>query len=138
VTRQLQVSAGGVCDLGYQVVGCPKYHPPVLAGPVEGRGEELIGANASGHGWRLVALEFMPDHVHLFVKAHRSDFPSWIADSFKGSTWRLRAGFAHMRSRLSAGRYRLCSAPTAVVAAQIARRYVGTHNERLWRKERVR
>jgi REP element-mobilizing transposase RayT len=84
VTRQLQVSAGGVCDLGYQVVGCPKYHPPVLAGPVEGRGEELIGANASGHGWRLVALEFMPDHVHLFVKAHRSDFPSWIADSFKG------------------------------------------------------
>jgi putative transposase len=134
----VQVSAGGVRDLGYQVVGCPKYHPPVLAGWVEGRGEELIGANASGHGWRLVAREIMPDHVHLFVKAHRSDFPTWIADPFKGSTWRLRAGFAHMRSRRPAGWSRPCFAPTAVVAAEIARRYVGMHNERLWRKERAR
>lgn len=116
------------------MVGCPKYHPPVLAGRVEGRGEKLIGANASGHGWRL-ALEIMPDHMHLFVKAHRSDFPSWIADPFKGSTWRLRAGFAHMRSCLTAGWFRPCFVPTAMVAAQIARRYVGTHNERLWRKE---
>ena len=119
-------------------MGCPKYHPPSWLARVEGRGEELIGANASGHGRRLVALEIMADHVHLFVKAHWSDSPSWIADPFKGSTWRLRAGFAHMRSRLPAGWSRPCSAPTAVVAAQIARRYVGTHNERLWRKERAR
>jgi REP-associated tyrosine transposase len=139
VTRQVQVSAGGVRGLGYQMAGCPKYRRPVLVGRVEGRGEELIGAVASGHGWRLVALGIMSDHVHLFVKAHRSDLPSRIADPFKGSIWRrLQAGFAHLRSRLPAGWSRRCFAPTAVVAAQTVRRYVGTQNELLSRKERAR
>ena len=103
VTGQVQVSAGGVCDLGYHVVWCPKYRRPVLAGRLAGRCEELIRARASGHGWRMVALEIMPDHVHLFVKAHRSGSPSRIASQFKGFTSRwLRAGFPHLRSRLPA------------------------------------
>jgi len=42
-------------------------------------------------GYRMMALEIMPDHVHLFVKAHRSDSPSRIADPFKGFSSRLRA-----------------------------------------------
>ena len=33
MAREAQVSAGGVYDLGYHVVWCPKYRRPVLAGP---------------------------------------------------------------------------------------------------------
>ena len=84
----------GCTSLGYHVVWCPKYRRPVLAGRVAARCEELIRAKASEHGWRIVALEIMPDHVHLFVKAHPSDSPSRIASQFKGLTSRrLRAEF---------------------------------------------
>ncbi|WP_021598141.1 zinc ribbon domain-containing protein [Actinomadura welshii] len=45
---------------------------PVLGGRVKDRLEELIRAKADGQGWQIVALEVMPDHVHLFVRAHRN------------------------------------------------------------------
>jgi putative transposase len=120
------------------MVGGPNYRRPVLAGWVEGRGEQLIGATATGHGWQLVALEIMPDPVHMFVKAHRSDLPSRIANPFEGSTWSLRAEFACLRSCLSAGWSRPCFAPIGAVAAQTMPRYVGTRDEWLWRKEWAR
>jgi putative transposase len=103
VSRQVQVSAGGVCGLGYHVMWCPKYRRLILAGRIAARCEGLIGARAGEHGWRVVALEIMPDQVHLFVKAHPSDSPSRIASQFNGFISRfLRAGFAHLRSRLPA------------------------------------
>jgi putative transposase len=103
VTWQVQVSAGGVRDLGCHVVWCPKCRRPVLAGRAAGRCEELIRAKARGHGWRIVALKVMPDQVHLFVKAHPSDSPSRVARQFKGFTSRrLRSGFPQPRSRLPA------------------------------------
>ena len=136
----MQVSAGGVHDLGYHVVWCPKYRRPVLSGPVRGRCEELIRAKAAEHGWRIVALEIMPDHVHLFVKAHPSDSPSRIANQFKGSTSRaLRAEFPHLRSRLpTLWSKSYFAATVGAVSAATVRRYIDTQYERPWRKERDR
>jgi len=68
VTRQVQVWAGGVGDLGYHMVRYLKYRPPVRAGRTAAGSEELIRARADGRGWRVVALEIMPRHVHLLVK----------------------------------------------------------------------
>jgi putative transposase len=140
VTRQVQVSAGGVYDLGYPVVWCPKYRRPVLGGQVAARCEELIRAKASEHGWPVVALEIMPDQVHLFVTAHRSGSPSRVASQFKAFTSRcLRAEFPHLRPRLPACWSRSYFAAAAgAVPAQTVRRYTGTRNVRPWRKERAR
>jgi putative transposase len=126
VTRQMQVSAGSVYDLGYQAVRCPRYRTPVLAGRVAGRCEELIRAKASEHSWRI-----MPNNVGLFVKPHPSGSPSQIASHFQGSTSRrLRSRLPHLRSRLPALWSRSYSAATAgAVSAQTARP---------WRKERAR
>jgi putative transposase len=97
----VQVSAGGVNDLGYHVVWCPVDRRAVLGGLADARCGELIGARASERGWRM--LEIMPGHVHLFVKAHPSDSPSRVTIQFKGFTSRqLRAGFPHLRSHLPA------------------------------------
>jgi putative transposase len=138
VTRQVQLSAGDVCNLGYQAVWCLRYRRLVLAGRVTGRCEELIRAKASGHGWRMVALEIMPDHVHLFVKAHRSDSPSPIASQFKGATLRrLRASFPHLGSRLQASWSRsYCATAARATHAQTGCRYTGAQDGRPWRKER--
>jgi putative transposase len=140
VSREVQVSPGGVYDLGYHVVWCPKYRRPVLAGPVKDRCEALIRARAAERNWQIVALEIMPDHVHLFVKAHPADSPSHIANQFKGFTSRrLRQEFPHLRSRLPTLWSRSYFAATAgAVSAATVRRYIDTQHERPWLKERSR
>ena len=119
VTGQVQVSAGGVYEPGYHVAWCPRYQRPVLAGRVAARCKDLICAKASERSWRIVAVEIMPDHVRLLVKAHPSDSPSRTASQFKGfSSPRLWAGFPRRPTLLS--------------------RYSGTQDERPWREGRAR
>jgi putative transposase len=82
---------------------CAKYRRPVLADAVSTRCEELIRARAGEHGWRIVSLEVMADRVHLFVKSHPADSPSYVANQLKGFTSGvLRREFPHLRSRLPA------------------------------------
>lgn len=134
VTREVQVSARGVDDLGYHVVWYPRFRRRTSRSAASC--EELIRAKASGHGWPIVAPEIMPCHVHPFVKAHLSDSPSPIASQFTGFTLRrLRAELLHLRSRLSALRSRSHFAATVgVAAADTVRWHLGTRHERPWRK----
>lgn len=88
----------------------------------------------------MVAVEIMPGHVHLFVKAHRSGSPSRAASQVKGFTSRClpRAGFPHLRYRLPTLWSRWYVAATAgAVPAETVRRYIGTQNDQPWRKERA-
>ena len=88
-------------SLGYHLVWCPKYRKPVLVGQVEVRLKELLAERCSERGWEIVALETMPDHVHLFVRADPTDAPAYIANQLKGYTSRvLRREFPHLRSAL--------------------------------------
>jgi putative transposase len=140
MSREVQVSAGGGYDLGYHVVSFPKYRHSVLVCRVTVRREELIRAKATRPGWRMVALEVMPDHLHLLVKAHPSGSPSGIANQLTGFIWRRpRAEFPQPWSRLSA----LWSMPHFVatvgaVPTATVPRCSGTQNERRWQKERTR
>ena len=79
-----------------------------------------------------MALEIMPDHVHLLVKAHPCDCPSRVAGQFKGVTsWRLRAGLARLRSRLPTLWSRSYFAATVgALSAEMVHRYIGTQDER--------
>jgi putative transposase len=140
MSGEVQVSAGGVYDLGYHVVFCPKYRRPVLAGPVKDRCETLIREKAAEHAWLIVALEIMPDHVHLFVKAHPKHSPSYIANQFKGFTSHvLRAEFPHLRSRLpTLWSKSYFAATVGAVSAATVQRYIDTQYERPWRKEKTR
>ncbi|WP_018637201.1 IS200/IS605 family transposase [Parafrankia elaeagni] len=138
MVRQVTVGAGGVHDLGYRVVWCPKYRRPVLTGPVRDRRDELIRQKCTEHGWGVVALEVMPDHVRLFVRAHPKHSPSYVANQFKGCTSRvLRAEFPHLRSRLSTlWSWSYFVVTVGVVSADMVRRYIDTRYERPWRRER--
>jgi putative transposase len=138
-TRQVRTSHGGVYDLGYHVVWCPKYRRPVLVGPVAERCEALIREKAAEHDWQIVALEVMPDHVHLFVKTHPTDSPSHVANQVKGMTSRrLREEFPHLRSRLPTLWSRsFFAASVGAVSAATVQRYIDTQYERPWRKERA-
>jgi putative transposase len=87
-------SAGGVTSLGLHVVRCLKYRRRLLGGRAAVQLSELLDDIAGEHGWQIVAPEFMPNHVHVFVRVHPTDSPAGVARRFEGSTSRfLRAEF---------------------------------------------
>jgi putative transposase len=137
VVKEVQLSAHRVCGPGCHFVWCPKFRRTVRTGRSAARCEELIRARADGHGWPVVALEIMPNQVHLFAKVHRSVCPPRVASQVKGFTsLGLRTGFLHLLSRLSARWSRSYSAATAgAVPAQAVCQYTGTQHGRRWRKE---
>ncbi|MEU8360019.1 IS200/IS605 family transposase [Nonomuraea sp. NPDC048882] len=104
----------------------------MLGGRVKARLEERIRVKAAEQGWEIVALEVMPDHVHLFVKPHPKNSPSYVANQFKGFTsHHLRAEFAHLRSQFPALWSRSCFVATVgAVSAETVRRYIETQYER--------
>ncbi|WP_208344611.1 IS200/IS605 family transposase, partial [Aetokthonos hydrillicola] len=55
---------GSVTSLNYHFVFCPKRRKAVLVNQVAARLQEIIFELVTEHGWKLIALEIMPDHVH--------------------------------------------------------------------------
>ena len=78
-------------------VWTPKYRRHVLVGGVKTRAERVIREVAREHGWSVIALEVMPDHVHLFVSVDPKTAPHIAVKAFKGRTSRvLRDEFPHL------------------------------------------
>jgi putative transposase len=100
-TPRYHKHAGGVYDLHYHFVWCPKYRKPVLIGPVEFALRQILTKKAIALDVQIEALEVMPDHVHLLVSAPPTLAPQQITNQFKGATSHLlREQFAHLRTRL--------------------------------------
>jgi putative transposase len=119
---------GSVSTLTYHFVWCPKYRRKVLAGAVETTLRSLIVAKAAELYCEIVALEVMPDHVHLFLKAPPTHAPQHIANQMKGYTSReLREKFPFLKSRLPSlwSRSYYVGSAGAVSTATI-RRYIET------------
>jgi putative transposase len=47
----------------------------VLVGEIAKRLQAIIFEVCDENRWKLVALEIMPDHVHLFINAKPTDAP---------------------------------------------------------------
>lgn len=137
MTRKVRRYSGGVYDLGLHVVWCPKYRRRVLGGRVAARLRELIEQKATERGWEIIALEVMPDHVHLFVKHEPKASASYVANQFKGYTSRvLREEFPHLRSRMpTLWSSSFFVASVGAVSADTVQRYIDTQWERPWAKK---
>jgi len=60
--------------------------------------EGLIKEQCRRYGWECLALEIMPDHLHLFLSAKPNWPPSRIVNLLKGNTSRmLRQAFPRLR-----------------------------------------
>ena len=87
--------------VGYHFVWCPKYRRKVLTGKIETRLKELIKQKSKELGCKILALEVMPDHVHLFILANPQLSPNLLIGQIKGFSSRtLRQEFPELRSRL--------------------------------------
>jgi putative transposase len=72
--------------INYHFVWIPRRRRPVLVGAVAKRLDGLIREVAKTLDFTIVALEIMPDHVHLFVSASPRWAPHQIMHRIKGYT----------------------------------------------------
>jgi len=85
----------------YHVVWCPKYRRKVLVDKVAERLFKLIPKAALRYRAEVMALEIMPDHVHLFVEVDPQFGIHRLVKHIKGVTSHdLRKEFQSLRTRL--------------------------------------
>jgi putative transposase len=82
----------------YHLIFCPKRRRRILVGSLRERLEAIIRETAPEVGSEVLALEIMPDHVHLFVSAEPGWAPNQIVARFKGrSSYFLRSEFPELK-----------------------------------------
>ena len=87
--------------MGYHFVWCPKYRRKVLVEQIAIRLDELIKQKAEQLKCKIIALEIMPDHVHLFIQGKPKLSPNSLIGQIKGYTSRiLRHEFKELKSKL--------------------------------------
>ena len=97
----LRSNSNVVFQCAFHVVWCPKYRRRVLGGQIEERLKQLVREVVEEKGAWLVALEVMPDHVHLLVEVDPQFGVHKLVKAVKGRTSRvLREEFPSLRSRL--------------------------------------
>jgi len=83
--------------INYHFVWCPRYRRKILTGQVEIRLRELIKKVVQKLDLEILALEIMPDHLHLFVNAPPTLSPHNIVARIKGvSSHYLRREFDYI------------------------------------------
>jgi len=102
--QEVNYSPHSAYVINYHLVWIPRYRKKVLVGPVEARLKELAEQEvpwaeiAMQYGFEILAVEVMPDHVHLFVSAPPKFAPAEIVRLFKGITSRkLKKEFESFR-----------------------------------------
>jgi putative transposase len=73
-------------NLNYHFIWIPKYRKKLLVGKVATILRDIIEGNCNDLELDLLALEVMPDHIHLFVSADPADTPADLIHKIKGNT----------------------------------------------------
>ncbi len=85
-------------NLNYHIIWIPKYRKDILTGKVTDVLREIIQGQCSDLELDMLALEVMPDHLHLFVGAKPIHIPAEIVRRLKGNTSiQLRRVFPDLR-----------------------------------------
>ena len=85
----------------FHCVWCPKYRRKVLEGKIAKRCEQVIRRTAAKYRAEIIALEIMPDHVHLLIEIDPQFGIHRLIKNIKGvSSHVLRKEFASLRTRL--------------------------------------
>lgn len=79
----VQRSSHSVYNLQYHFVFVPKYRKTVLDGDVAEFVEDQLHSIADDYRFEIIAVDIVPDHVHLFLRADPTCLPSHIVQSIE-------------------------------------------------------
>ena len=85
-------------NINYHIIWIPKYRKSILKGKVAEVLRQIIEGQCQEIGAECLALEIMPDHIHLFIGAKPTHRPCDIVHKLKGNTSiQLRRCFPDLR-----------------------------------------
>lgn len=101
MTRGYSTSNTSVHFMNYHFVWCPRYRKDILVGSVAKRLKEILVVKCIDLESKIIALEIMPDHVHIFLECKPIYSPNKIVGGLKGYSSRiLRSEFSQLRTRM--------------------------------------
>jgi putative transposase len=114
-----------VSSINYHFVFVPKRRKAVLVGDIASRMQSIIFELVSEHGWKLIALEVMADHVHMFINAPTHESAAEIARWVKGRSSRyLRTEFSSLKKLPCLWSPSYFVATTGIVSTDTIRKYI--------------
>ncbi|AAK41701.1 IS200/IS605 family transposase [Saccharolobus solfataricus] len=115
----------------YHFVWIPKHRRNTLVNEIAEYTKEVLKSIAEELGCEIIALEVMPDHIHLFVNCPPRYAPSYLANYFKGKSARLiLKKFPQLnKGKLWTRSYFVATAGN--VSSEVIKKYI----EEQWRKE---
>jgi putative transposase len=85
-------------NINYHIIWIPKYRKPILKGKVKEVLKTILEGICYDNRLYMLALEVMPDHLHLFVGAKPTHNPATIVKRLKGNTsFQLRRCFIQLK-----------------------------------------
>ena len=82
----VRTSAHSKHNINYHLVWIPKYRKLILKGKVSKVLRDILEGQCKDLHLDLLALEIMPDHIHLFVGAKPTHKPCDIVKQLKGNS----------------------------------------------------
>ncbi len=86
---EYQHSRNKIYLINFHMVWCLKRRKKVLVGNIKTRLEQIIRHVAKEKNIEVIALEIMPDHLHLFVSSHPNIPVHNLIRAFKGRSSNL-------------------------------------------------
>lgn len=117
--------------LNYHLIWCPKRRRPILIGLVKERLQQIIQAKAKEMNIEIIALEIMPDHIHLFVSAYPTIAVHKIIKTLKGTSSNiLRKEFPHLLKLPSLWTHSYFVSTAGNVSNETIRKYIEAQSKK--------
>ena len=85
---KLTYGRGYLYSLQYHIVWCTKYRKKVLSNGIDDDIKGYLNELAKEYSFSILAMEVMPDHIHILVDCKPQFFPSDMIKILKGNTAR--------------------------------------------------
>lgn len=84
--KPLKVEKGNstIYDINYHIVFCPKYRKSIFVDKLRDDLKLIFQTITSSNLWKIIEMEVMEDHIHLFISAHPKFSPTDIVKKLKG------------------------------------------------------
>jgi len=117
--------------INYHLIWCPKRRKKVLVGEIKTRLEQIINEVAKEKNIEILALEIMPDHLHLFVSSHPNILVHNLIKAFKGrSSNILRKEYPELLKLPSLWTHSYFISTAGKVSSETIQKYIETQNKR--------
>lgn len=133
---RLTYGRGYVYSLQYHIVWCTKYRRKVLTDGVDEDCKNLLMDLAEEYSFRILAMEVMPDHVHVLIDAKPQFFISDMVKIMKGGlARRLFLLHPEMKEKLWGGHLwnpSYCAVTVSDRSREQVGQYIESQKEKAW------